>query len=97
MATPTNSLIVTVTTSDGSETVHTYPIPPDAQEMASFLDELTKEAVGAVSDPMRAVPFYYPTVLYRAAHIIKIQIEARGSADLVAQVQERAIGFRLES
>ena len=79
MATPDTVLIVTVTTTDGDKTTHTYPLTGSHKEQLQLIRDVRSSIADAINglhkrEP-RIVTLRYPLVLYKADHIVRVAFD----------------------
>ena len=96
MSTPgTMAMTITVVTTDGCSTTHTYSSPSSPDEVQAMMDEVLTLTSLTIQGGWRVVLLKCPSVIYNIDHIVRITLT--GPEKLVEEVQtqtnKRRMGF----
>ena len=93
---PVTIMTWTIATSDGVETVHTYDLPEDDQQIIQLAEAITMNIANALNGTNAFVHLINPYVTYNPAHIVRVRFDAFGQTDIEKAVEEAqpVTGFR---
>ena len=90
MTTPTSELIWTVTTIDGAETEHRFPIPEAGPRRAELYEAATILLEELGKGPFVQISSGNSLYTYMTAHIVRVIFTtSRGAEDFLVEMEER--------
>ena len=93
MATSSKALILKVTTTDGSETTHNYPLSTNKEESRQVVDDVFKRLRVAIDHEALTLVLKMPVAIYNWSNVTSVRIE--GPETIEEEINNRALGFKL--
>ena len=87
-------MLVKVSTTDGKETVHQYPLPGDQNARNAIIDDVLQRT-NRFQYRNGIIPLQNPVTVYNITKVVKIEWEVVGSSTEAAQVEERIVGLNI--
>lgn len=94
MATLSKALILKVTTTDGCETTHNYPLSTNKEEANQVVNDVFKRLRVAIFNETHTLILRMPVAIYNWSNVTSVHIE--GPETIEEEINNRALGFKLD-